>query len=492
MASVRALSIACVASVLLAPASLGAQAKDGFVTGLVDFINAAEEPSADRHAALSAAVDAMAAGLAQWDSAIAKVEAGFASEVGAAPPQTAARMRTALGAVYLERGRFDAALVQFDAAATLDPSSPDVHVFRGLVFDQTERPGEAAEAYRRAWRSDPTSAINGYRFLRAAGGDAPSADVIGATNALRAAVDATAVAGAAPFALISLELLDDSSSATPIIPFGSFAEAFTLIRRGRYDEAVARFRDAVAATTSQRTSSDLDERARLAAADAMVASGNPAAARQALRETLRVLPNSRRAHWKLGTLLQALGDWRGAAEAFEAAAPGAVVGAGSLLATIGQLRHNELDLDAALAAYIRRAALRPNDSAAHYELADIYRARDDLDAALVEALAAALLDPNSTGPFVMIGQLDTAAGRDEDALRMLRRAVTLAPAHAEARYALSRALLRAGKDDEARRELAVFQQLQSAAIEAERRRFQENKLKIDEALKANPPGGNAR
>jgi hypothetical protein len=61
--------------------------------------------------------------------------------------------------------------------------------------------------------------------------------------------------------------------------------------------------------------------------------------------------------------------------------------------------------------------------------------------------------------------------------------VALNPSHLEARYALSRALLRLGLAEDARRELAVFEQLQQKAIEAQRRQFQENQIRIDEALK---------
>jgi tetratricopeptide (TPR) repeat protein len=486
MPSWRTLSSAC-AAVLLASASLAAQGKDRFVTGVVDFINAAEGES---HTELVAAVDAMAAGLTHWDSLVARVEAGLTSEIGGVPPQTAARMRMALGAVYLERGRFEAALAQFDAAAALDPSSPDVHVFRGLVFDNAARPDDAADAYRRAWESDPTSAINAYRFLGAVRAKPGSAQTAAAMDTLRAAVGvASTTDGAVPFSFIDLGVLDDAMSPAPVIPFAAHADAFALVRRGRYDEAVARFREAVAADAAAAATSAgrLSERARLAAADASVAAGDETAARQMLRETIRAYPASGRAWWKLGTLLQAFGDQRGAVEALEAAASGAAAGAAPLLATIGRLRHSQLDLDSAVATYAQRVALQPNDSAAHYDLADVYRARDDLGAARVEATAAALLDPASARAFAMIGQLEAAAGRDEDALRMLRKAVALAPADTEARYALGRALLRVGRDEEARRELEVFQQLQSKAMDEERRRFQENMRKIEDTLKANQP-----
>src|SRR5262245_59562596 len=97
--------LSCVLSVLCCPVHSEAQVKDAFLQGVADFVNAANGLSGDEGPALTAAIDAMARGIAQWDAAVANVEAGLASQIGGAPPQVAARMRATLGAVYLERGR---------------------------------------------------------------------------------------------------------------------------------------------------------------------------------------------------------------------------------------------------------------------------------------------------------------------------------------------------------------------------------------------------
>jgi tetratricopeptide (TPR) repeat protein len=162
-------------------------------------------------------------------------------------------------------------------------------------------------------------------------------------------------------------------------------------------------------------------------------------------------------------------------------------GAGLLQASIGRLDNNRLDFDAAAAAYVRRLALTPNESAAHLDLADVYRAQDQLDAALAESLVAALIDPATARSFATIGQIHAASGRDEDAVTALRRAVALDPAHLEAHYALSRALSRLNRADDARQELEIFAQLQSKAMADERRRFEDNQLKIEETLKGGEP-----
>ena len=126
------LVLSSIALVLLWSSSVCAQVKDAFLEGVADFVNAANGLSGDERPALTAAIEAMASGLAQWDAAVAKVEAGLASEIGRAPVPLAARMRATLGAVYLERGRLGEAVEQFDEAVRLDPQVADVQLLRGL------------------------------------------------------------------------------------------------------------------------------------------------------------------------------------------------------------------------------------------------------------------------------------------------------------------------------------------------------------------------
>ena len=154
----------CIAFVLCRPVHSTAQVKDAFIQGVADFVNAANGMKGDDGPALTAAIDAMAAGLAQWDAAVAKVEAGLNAEIGKAPPPIAARMRAALGAVYLERGRWDAALKQFDTAVALDPQVDDVQYLRGLLHLRANRPNEAESAFRSALQRDPTNVTTAYRF----------------------------------------------------------------------------------------------------------------------------------------------------------------------------------------------------------------------------------------------------------------------------------------------------------------------------------------
>jgi tetratricopeptide (TPR) repeat protein len=526
------------------PSHAYAQAKDAFVQGLTQLINAVDGTFGDEGPVLQAAIEAMSRGLADWDARVAQVESGFRADVASAPPPTAARMRATLGTVYLERGRFDDALAQFAAAAELDPSLAPVHVLRGLTYERLNRPADAASAFRAAWKASPEQATTAYLVLRS---DPSMSD---AREALWTAVRRRAEASSgAPEGFSVAELLDDASVTTPLFAPAAYAPAFALIRDGKYDQAVARLKQAVATdplVTDQALQSEeakqgvaafrkgdlrsaaasleaaakrysqsaevrrihgmvlavakahdpslaslreaarmnpRDERSRIAIADVLVASGKPDVARENLRQTVRELPESAEAQWQLGRIEQSLGD-ASAVKSFERAATRPVVaGLARLYAILGQAYHAQFDLNGAVAAYRQRVAIAPNDRAAHFDLAEVYRAQDKLDQALVEYLAAALIDPANANTFGMIGQVEVAAGRDEQAVVMLRRAIALNEGLLEARYALSRALLRLGRTEESQQELRAYEAAQARAMEEQRRQFRDNQQKIDEVLK---------
>jgi tetratricopeptide (TPR) repeat protein len=529
---------------LLWPSHAYAQAKDAFVDGLTQLINAVDGTYGDEGPAMTAAVEAMRQGLAAWDARVAGVEAGFRTDVASAAPPVAARMRATLGTVYLERGRIEDALAQFSAAVDLDPSLAQVHVLRGLAYERSNRPTEAAAAYRAAWQAKPDEPSTAYLMLRIDPANAAARTALW-TAIVRRAESPGATGEGFPVA----DLIDDASVAQPLFARAAYGQAFASIRQGKYDEALVRFREAAAADTlvtdralqseearrgsaalraknvadairalesaagkhpessdlhrvlglahaaakqyekslsELRTASRLnprDERARLALADVLVVSGNLDAAMEVLRETIREIPQSAEAHWQQGRLDQARAD-AGAVRAFErAAAMPVVAGLGRLYAIVGQAHHAQFDVAAAAAAYRVRIRLTPNDRDAHIDLAEVDRAQDKLDDALVELLAAALLDPSYAKTFGLIGQVQAAAGRDDEAVIMLRRAVTLDSALLDARYALSRALLRLGRTDEAAAELRAFEQAQAKAMDEQRRQFRENQQKIDEVLK---------
>jgi tetratricopeptide (TPR) repeat protein len=408
------------------------------------------------------------------------MESGFASQIGGAPPPAAARMRTALGAAYLERGRVNDALKQFDAAASLDPLFVNVRILRGLALEAANRSADAAAAYRTAWMGQPDNLTSAYRVLRSAGtGDRALVDQV--TKALSSEVErGSTPSDKASVAFVDARLLDEGAVDAPIFVPSAFNGAVALMTQAKYEDAIARLKTSLPASLAAVR----DEQSRLASSAAHTESRDLVGARTALEDATRALSNSGLLHWRLGRLQLAMGDEAAALRSFQAAAAlPSLAGSAHIYASIGRIQHNQLDLEGALAAYSRRVDLTPNDAAAHLDLGDVYRAQDRLDQALAEYLIASLLDPTSVRALTTAAQIHAAAGRDESALKLLRRAVSLDPSHLEARYALSRALMRAGSTEEARSELRVFEQLQQKAMQDERRRFEENQIKIDETLK---------
>jgi tetratricopeptide (TPR) repeat protein len=301
-----------------------------------------------------------------------------------------------------------------------------------------------------------------------------------AMKTMSAAVESGASADRPQF--IVLDFLNQAAVTAPVFVPAVYGEAAALLVRAEYASAISWLRKTAG---DKPLAAARDERARLAAAETHIESGNSTAARAALDDVIRAFPNSGAAHWRLGRLQEALGDERAALKSFQAAATlPALGGAAHLYARIGRIQHNELDLDAAISAYGTRVELTPNDAAAHIDLGDVYRAQDRFDEALAEYLIAGILDPTNVRALVTAAQIHAADGRDEAAVRLLRRAVTLDASHLEARYALGRALMRLGRTEEGRRELQVFEQLQQKALLDERRRFEENQIKIEETLKS--------
>jgi tetratricopeptide (TPR) repeat protein len=418
--------------------------------------------------------------LAEWDAAVAKVEAGLAAQIGGAPPPVAARMRAALGAVYLERGRWDAALKQFDAAIALDPQVDDVQYLRGLLHKRARRENDAAAAFRSALQRQPGNVTTAYLLLRASSPRADTRETSETTKVLSNAAANESSSDRPQFMV--LDFLDQAAVMAPVFVPAVYQDAAALLAKGSYGDAVGSLRKS---TRQESLVAARDERARLLTADARIESGDPSAARAALSEAIKAFPNSGTAHWKLGRLQEALGDETAALTSFQTAASlPSLGGAAILYARIGRIQHNQLDLEGAESSYERRVDLTPNDAVAHLDLGDVYRAQDRLDDALAEYSIAATLDPTSIRALASAAQIHAAEGRDEAAVRMLRRAVALNPSHLEARYGLGRALVRLGLTDEGRRELQVFEQLQQKALQDERRRFEENQIKLEETLKS--------
>ena len=192
-------------------------------------------------------------------------------------------------------------------------------------------------------------------------------------------------------------LVADSTSGTAV------EEAGALLRRGQLSSALSRLEAAVAVAPNRSEAHRMlgvaywadgqyensfaqlraairlvpdDERSRTALADVLVDSGRFVEAEQALKEMVQTIPDSGPAHYRLGQLHQIQSLLAAAVRELEAAvALDPLVGLDRLYETIGGLYVSQADFDGAVAAYVKRVDVNPNNPDAHRKLGEIYSCR---------------------------------------------------------------------------------------------------------------------
>lgn len=544
----RLAAAALFAAVGFSSFTAAAQTQDAFVEALVAFVTAVDGPTGDEGAAVLQALRAMDAGLMQWDRGIAAAESGMSAQIGSAPAEAAVRMRTALGLIYLQRGRVSDALAQLGAAA--GPRAPaDIHLFHGWALHRAGRSEQAADAFRRAFDRDPSNPALAYLVVHHHGRASERPAAVSQALAAIHAAEARIARSSEPFRFLVPQLLDDSAAPEPLFAWAAYADGYQLVSQERYAEAVERLRASAAAdplvTASLAGSSHggtgaaalragdapravaafaaavdenpasseaqrmlgvaywmdrqydrsaehlkaaisrhpLDERARILLADVLVAAGRTEDAEQMLLDTLRVLPRSGQAHWRLGRLYRTFGRERDALAHFESAvATQPLAGRAAVHRLIGQLRENHFDAEGALDAFGDALDTNPNDPAAHRERAEALQAIDRLDEARAEFVITLLLDSADVPAWIGLGQIHAAEDRLDAAVTAFRRATALEPRNVEARYALARALVRLGRSAEGQQELEAFERLQEQAVAEERQRYLDRLEEIERAV----------
>lgn len=122
--------------------------------------------------------------------------------------------------------------------------------------------------------------------------------------------------------------------------------------------------------------------------------------------------------------------------------------------------HSPEVLAEALGEFETELARNPQDSVAHYQVAQILLAEQkpaDAASRLERALA---LNPDFPEALIALGKLRLDAKRNDDAIALLTRAVKLMPRSESAHYSLMLAYRNAGKMAEARSEKAELDKLQ--------------------------------
>jgi tetratricopeptide (TPR) repeat protein len=199
-----------------------------------------------------------------------------------------------------------------------------------------------------------------------------------------------------------------------------------------------------------------------------------------LQDTIRAIPGSGQAHYKLGQVTETQQKHSEALREIEAAVKlTPVMGMDYLYRTIGEMHSKDRNFEAVIAAYAERVDLSPNSAAAHIALGETHLELGRDSEAQAEFLAALMIDPQRGDAYAPLAQSYLQMGDYLNAELAARRAVELDPTRVEARYTLATSLVRLGRTDEGKRELELYRQMQVDAEGSRRRELEVTALLRD-------------
>jgi tetratricopeptide (TPR) repeat protein len=492
--------------------------KDAFRDALVGFHTKLAGDVGDEGPLVAGNLDKMAAALAIWDETIRSAEQDLRPRLTTAASSERARIRTTLAELYVARGRYADAVREIDAAIQIDGSRGALHAFHGLVLEAMGRQQDAVVAFGRAWELDRDDPVSAYLAASRRATQTTADDAVPQTAPLLKALERrlTAVTSDRHIPLFAeLALLPDRAAVTPVFSPAAYAEGLTLVAEGRYPEAIASLRRAVArdplvtgaaaagtprpseahrilaaayadagdetkSIEQLETAAGLapdDERVGVALGRALAHTGQIERAERVLLNVVARLPQSADAHSALADLYESSNRGRDALRELEVTASFTVLaGKGALYFRLADLEHRHLEYERVIAPLVRRVRLSPNDARAHTDLGLAYTRVGQTGNALVELIAAALIGPDDAEALTAIGQIHFDAGSYVAAEAVLQRAITLAPTLVQARYLLGQTLARLGRTADSQAQLAEFDRLRAAANEDARRTFEQRLL----------------
>src|SRR6185503_19304739 len=305
--------------VLLAVPAPAAAQQQSFFPAVVAFYRSVAGFYGDEGPQLTAQLAAMSTALDGWDGAIRDAERELRSRLRSVDDvQTKLQIHTTLASLYLERGRLDDALREFDEDISIDPRRDPFHRFRGLVLHAMSRPVEAADAFRTAWLLKPDDPQHAYRLIayRSVGTTPQEIERASETlaNLERGLIRRERGGTSASFTNVS-GIIDDAGGGMAFVP-AAYASGFSLILRGELDRGVAELRTAIANDPLVTDpASRLEPMARgiaalraAASAKASAPGGMVASAIEHLETAVAGAPDSSEAHRVLATAYSIAGD----------------------------------------------------------------------------------------------------------------------------------------------------------------------------------------
>src|SRR5262245_43308647 len=465
-------------ALLVLPSTAFAQ-RDAFFSAVVTFHRSLAGLYGDEGPRLTTQLAAMSTALDRWDSDIRDAEREMRSRLASANDiQTRLQIHAVLASLYLERGRLNDALREFDEDISIDPRRAAFHRFKGLVLQAMSRPADAAEAFRTAWQLDPSDPQSAYRLIAHRSAATTRQDVDRALETLasleRGLIRRERPGAAAAFTEVR-SIIDDAGGAMAFVP-AAYAGGFSLILRGELERGLDAFRAAITndplvtdpGARSQPMIRGVTALRQAASAKASAPEGMVAAAVEDLEAAVAAARDSSEAHRILATAYSVNGDIARSVEHLRDAVrlnprdERSQLALARTLEETGRSAEAEDVLRKAIAEEERRQGVPgdqgPSGWALRWRLSTMPEKLQRADDADRDLLAMA-------DRFVLLvgkGELYRALARlaqlhldYEQALGLLQRAVSTTPNNAAAHRALGRAYVDNGRETEAYAELVI-------------------------------------
>jgi tetratricopeptide (TPR) repeat protein len=439
--------------VLVIPSTAVAQ-RDRFLAAFVQFYQALRGAYGDEGPQLAAQLERMTTALAAWDREIRDAESQLQPRLKGADVETALQVHAILASLYLDRGRFDDALREFEADIRIDPTRAAFHRYVGLIHQATGRSADAADAFRRAWLLDPADPQNAYRLI-VDRSDSTTAQEIEQALATFARIEGELIRLERPRAeppfRTTRAIDDDAGGAMAFVP-PPYARGVSLLQRGEYEEGLSALRAAVASDPLVADAASRSE--AMTQGIAALRQGVVDTAIDRLEAAVAGAPDSSEAHRVLGTAYGVNGDIAKSVQHLRDAVrlnPRDERGWIALARTLEDT--GEPEAEATLRAAI---AMLPDSGALRWRLRSARGQR--IDASDIDLLAVADSLVLFAGKGELLGQMAAMARGDLDydrAVSFLERRVALTPNNAAAHSALGRAQVDQGREDTGYAELVT-------------------------------------
>jgi tetratricopeptide (TPR) repeat protein len=442
---------ACAAALLVLSATSTAaqtpqdvfQRKQAFVAAIRQFSISIAGRFGDEGRRLQYDVDAMAAALRAWDESIAAFEQTLRGR------RLEADDHVALGSVQLDRYRVPDAVRSFTAATRLDPKRVDLQVLLAMAHALGGQRNEATRALTRAAALEPGNVVVRYELARVtmeAGSPPRSNEVF---TAFQAAAARTLATGGS-VTLTRPALVRQTAGVAPIFPPAPYVPAFAALTDGRFEDAVAQARAALARDPLAETSGDPGV---LAASADLLRRGDVAGALRLATAAVAADPERAALHAVLGTIYRLDDQPDRSADSYSTAIrlrpddERARLALADVLIDAGRLD----DAERALRDAIRAV---PGGVLAHYRLGRLLQARGTYGGALTELEIAARTAPliGQDPLYEMVALLYANQADFAGAISALRKQVAVNPGNAEAHRRLGDSYIRQGRTDEAQTE----------------------------------------